>query len=102
MSITMGDSMFEEFQHVLVTGPQRSGTRIAAKILACDTGYRYVDETEIHTDSLYALSILLVPDGPERLVVQCPALCRDIHFFGERDDVQIVMMRRSLADIKAS
>ena len=56
--------MFEylkEFPVVLVTGPQRSGTRICAKMIAHDTGHRFVDEREIHTDSLYELAGHQVP-----------------------------------------
>lgn len=91
---------FAAFRFVLITGPQRSGTRIAARIIAHDLPHRYVDETEIHTDSLYALATLLAQT--EGVIVQCPALCRDIHFFGDRDDVLIVMMMRDLLDIRAS
>ena len=31
---------------IVVTGPQRSGTTITAKMIAHDTGHRYVDEAE--------------------------------------------------------
>jgi hypothetical protein len=96
----MDKEFLNKFKYILVTGPQRSGTRIAAKIIAHDVGHRYVDETEIHTDSLYTLVWLL--SGDERVVVQCPALSRYVHFFGDRDDVLIVWMVRARWDIKAS
>jgi hypothetical protein len=41
--------MFEHLKQkkILVSGPQRSGTRICAKMIAHDTGLPYVDETEV-------------------------------------------------------
>ena len=41
--------MFESLPNrkILVSGPQRSGTRICAKIIAHDTGLPYIDETEV-------------------------------------------------------
>ena len=40
--------MFEQLKNrrILVSGPQRSGTRICAKMIAHDTGLSYIDETE--------------------------------------------------------
>jgi len=90
----------EEYKHILVTGPQRSGTRIASKMIAHDLGYRYVDESEIHADSLYTLVTLI--HNEDNVVVQCPALCRDIDFFGDLPDTLIVMMHRDIQDIEAS
>ncbi len=94
--------MFEwlaDFDKVLVTGPQRSGTRICAKMIAHDTGYEYVDENDLHMDSLYWLCSFL--HYREHIVVQCPVLCRHVHMFGA-DDTAIVLMRRSVEDIVAS
>jgi hypothetical protein len=91
--------MFEwmtRFDVILVTGPQRSGTRICARMVAHDTGYRYVDERVIavgHAELLVALS--------GKFVAQCPALCYCIHELGA-DNIAIVLMRRSITDIMAS
>lgn len=101
--------MFEylkDFPVILVTGPQRSGTRICAKMIAHDTGHRFVDEREIHTDSLYELFWQILhgrPDG-ESIVVQCPALCYVIHRIPNMipDETAVVMVQRSLKDIHAS
>ena len=54
--------MFEwlsEFERIFVTGPQRSGTRICAKMIAHDIGYEFIDETQINMDSFYNFSSLL-------------------------------------------
>lgn len=42
--------MFQDLKshlNILVSGPQRSGTRICAKMVAADTGLHYIDETDI-------------------------------------------------------
>ena len=87
-----------DFSKIIVTGPQRSGTRICAKMIAHDTRHRYVDESEIGVDSLYRLWSLL--RNERRFVVQCPALCRHVHLFGSADTA-IVLMRRDVKDIVA-
>jgi hypothetical protein len=94
--------MFEwlaEFDKILVTGPQRSGTRICTKMIAYDTGHEYIDEDDIGLDSLYRLAPLL--HNRQCLAVQCPALCRHVHIFSA-DDTAIVLMRRNIEDIIAS
>lgn len=95
--------MFEalrQYQRILVTGPQRAGTRIATRMIAYDTGHQFVDEYEIYMDSLYVLHYFV--NTRENFVVQCPALCRYVHLFGDRADTAIVMMRRNVNDIEAS
>lgn len=87
------------FDKILVTGPQRSGTRICAQMIAKDTGHTYVDERNINFESLYRLWSLCHKD--ERLVIQCPALCRHVHAF-DADTVAVVLMRRNVEDIIAS
>jgi hypothetical protein len=90
---------FAGFDKIIVTGPQRSGTRICAKMIAYDTGHKYVDESMIGMDSLYALWLLF--HTGQRFVIQCPALCRHVHMFSA-DDTAIVFMRRNTEDISAS
>lgn len=94
--------MFEhlaKFRVVIVTGPQRSGTRITAKMIAHDTGHQFIDERAINIDSLYRLVDALRLNG---VVVQCPALSRWVHTFGQNEDIAIVMVRRPVEDIIAS
>jgi hypothetical protein len=94
--------MFEHlggFERVLVTGPQRSGTRICAKMIARDTDLRFVDEREFCVDSLNRLWKLLQDETG--IVVQCPALCRYVHHLVGCNDA-VVFMKRRLVDIKMS
>jgi hypothetical protein len=94
--------MFEwlsKFKKILVTGPQRSGTRICSKMIAYDTGYEFIDEASIAGDSLYRLSHFL--ETERSLVIQCPIICRNVHMF-KGDNIAIVFMRRSVEDIVKS
>ena len=87
------------FSKILITGPQRSGTRVASKMIAMDTGLRFVGEEEIHVDSLNTLvEWLRMRDG---FVIQCPALCRYMHQI-VTDEVAVVMMMRPVDEIVAS
>jgi hypothetical protein len=94
--------MFEwlaEFNTVLVTGPQRSGTRIASRMIAHDIGYEHIDEDAIHMDSIYKLYSIITEKN--HIVVQCPVLCRYVHMLAD-DHVAVVLMRRNIEDIIAS
>lgn len=94
--------MFEwlaKFDKILVTGPQRSGTRIGAQMIAYDTAHEYIDENDLYMDSLYMLCSFL--QNRQRLVIHCPVLCRYTHIFSA-DNTAIVLMRRDVEDIVAS
>jgi hypothetical protein len=88
----------DKFRVIMVTGPQRSGTRIAAHMIAHDTGHGYIDERRIDIDSIYRL---WDANHLSDVVIQCPACCRFIHNFGAQNNL-IVMMKRNRDDIIAS
>ena len=94
--------MFEKltkYSRILVTGPQRSGTTIAAKMIAKDTGYKYIDEFDFGTkDEKGFLSTLT---NCKNLVIQCPAMSHLVHKVAN-DDTLVVMMMRDINDIVAS
>ena len=95
--------MFEDFARyraVLVTGPQRSGTTIAAKMIAADAGLRYVDESEWGVQDRAAWRRWV--QDTRGAVMQCPSMSRYVHEFGHWDNVAVVWMRRSLKEIAAS
>ncbi len=83
---------------VLVTGPQRSGTTIAAHILANALGYRYVDEEAIGVHNA-ELAERVLRRG--RVVLQAPGLCHLAHALAAHPAV-VVLMRRRLEDIHRS
>lgn len=93
------DVDWSQYDKIVVTGPQRSGTRVCARMIADDTGHKYIDETAIGFYGLSRACKLLKKH--EQCVLQCPALCRYAHKF-DGEKVAIVLMRRDLADIKAS
>ncbi len=88
----------ENFRIVLVTGPQRSGTRICSRMIAADTAFQYVDENAFHVHDVHEFTQIL---KGKRLVVQCPALCYRIQQHSGKDTA-IVLMLRDVADIIAS
>lgn len=96
--------MFEylaEFDHVLVMGPQRSGTTIAATIIGADLGYEVVTEKDLPAvDSLNGLLDRL--EHGTRQVIQCPALSRWVHLLGNWERLAVVWMRRDVSEIVAS
>jgi hypothetical protein len=83
---------------VLVTGPQRSGTTIAAHILALELGNRYVDELEFRVHDHVRAGFILAQGG---VVMQGPGICHMAHVYA-RGGVAIVMMRRNIDDIRRS
>lgn len=95
--------MFEqlsEFNLILVTGPQRSGTTITAQMVAADSGLRYVDEREFLATDEDEFDRVLYDYSDA--VIQCPGMCHRVDFHGWRDDVLVIMVRRDLDDIMAS
>jgi hypothetical protein len=83
---------------VLVTGPQRSGTTIAAHILAQELGRRYVDESEFRVHDHVRAAAILAQGG---IVMQGPGICHLAQAYA-RSGVGIVMMHRSIDDIRRS
>ncbi len=93
--------MFEhlaEHSRIVVTGPQRSGTTIAARMIADDTGHRFVDEEEFGIDNVDQWRALL---AEERVVVHCPHMLKRI-LDEAPSSVFVVLMRRPLGEIRAS
>jgi hypothetical protein len=85
-------------RRIAVTGPQRSGTTIAARMIAHDTGFTFVDETQFGVHDPAGLRAALDADG---VVVQCPSMLR--HLVDEPvPGVLVVLMRRRLDEIHAS
>jgi len=77
--------MFEhlrEYSRILVTGPHRSGTTIAATMIAHDTGHDLVKEEEFFYTRPEAFECLYDADyGPK--VMQCPFMACRIHYYPE-------------------
>ena len=87
------------FRKVLVTGPQRSGTTIATKILAYELGYRSVSEKDIKTHSLWRLHKRLL--SLRREVIQGPCFGSICHYI-DTPKTLVVFMRREVNEIVRS
>lgn len=91
--------MFTHIPHkkILVTGPQRSGTTICARMIAHDCGLEYIDEDQIGVDNLSLAHELFM--ARRDIVLQAPALARWCHKL--KADLVVFMMRK-VFDIVAS
>lgn len=87
-----------KFKRIVVTGPQRSGTRIATKMIAMDTGHMYVDERDFHIDNGTVWRQVLATDG---VAVQSPGMLKEV-IDDPPPGIFVVLMRRSLEAIHAS
>ena len=99
--------MFEQlrpFKKIMVTGPQRSGTTICARMIAHDLGLRYIDEDGVGWKSASVMDenalcrLFRLETG---FVVQAPAAAHICHQFSA-EDTAIVFMFRNINDIIAS
>ncbi len=103
---------------ILVSGPQRSGTRICARMVANDTGLSYIDETDIpeffrSQNREYVINTIQdMVDGnniisdihcrtrdQKDFVLHCPPLMSWIHLI---KGVFIIIVRRSIEEIDRS
>jgi len=82
-------------RRVLVTGPARSGTTIASRMIAADLGLPWLKEDRVRNDDV-ALFRRLVGSGSD-FCLQGPGLSHVLH--RECGDVAVVFMRRDLMSI---
>jgi len=85
-----------KFKKVIVTGPQRSGTTIAGRMIAADLSYRYIDEGWNSIGSKIENLCNFLSDNPN-VVVQCPILAFQAHNMPR--DCAVVFMMRNVDDI---
>lgn len=96
-------SHLSQYRRIFVTGPHRSGTTIAARMIAKDTGHDLVMEDSFNCSNRAMFAAFLHSDyGPQ--VIQCPFLCHEVHDFGylydiDMDECLVVMMHRYRGDI---
>ena len=92
--------MFEHltYKKIIVTGPQRGGTRIATTMIAQDTGLRFVDESEVGYYDIEKMRDFIKYE--DNFVIQAPNFSNVIDTFPE--DILIVFMKRDINDVKYS
>jgi len=90
--------MFEylkKFEKIVVTGPQRSGTRIAAHMIAFDVGYGVLHEIMFRAHFEEKFRNIL--QHSKNIVIHAPAMSHVVHTLGE--NVAVVFMIRDREDI---
>lgn len=103
------------YDTILLTGPHRAGTTIAAIMIANDLGYEYHEEEDVFytyiakyewvppgapIDQIDLRRYFALVDAP--LVLRCPAFCSQVHRYTDVPDLAVVLMRRELSEILAS
>ena len=88
---------FKGFNKILVTGPQRSGTTICAKMIEYDLGLDYIDENRVGVSKKYSVDSLM--RATNRFVLQCPGIAYMAHTFKDIEDLAVIFMVRSVSDI---
>jgi hypothetical protein len=83
---------------IVVSGPQRSGTRFATKCLAHDLGITYIDELDFEIDN-FVKAINLCKNTPQ-FAMQAPALSHRLQEFPRT--IIFIFMIRNVDDILAS
>jgi len=89
----------KKYRNIIVTGPQRSGTRIVSKMISQDLGCLYVDELDINICSITELFKHLLSE--ERCVIHCPHLSVCCHLIDSPETI-VIFMKRDLKDIEKS
>jgi hypothetical protein len=96
---------FNKYRSILVTGPQRSGTTIATKMIAQDTGKKHIGESVIYEQNknnfMHNFRLKIDYWAKQESVIHCPTLvsvCNDYDI----SDILIVFMMRDIEDIIAS
>lgn len=104
--------MFERFygwRFILLVGPHRAGTTIAARMIASDLDLEYYEEEDVfhwaetsHLDQI-DIRAWLAHVGAPRLVLRGPALSSRAHTWAlSVDEMCVVMLLRPVDDILAS
>ena len=84
------------YDRILVTGPQRAGTTIAARMLAAELNYKFVPEEQVGFDNLEKLFDLY--RNEKQFVLQGPCFCPYAHLVSGA----VVLMRRPVPEILSS
>lgn len=91
--------IFKGYQIILVTGPQRSGTTICARMIEHDLGYTYLDEHRWRVWDGQEARRLAEETWP--CVLQGPGILKDVALFNQ-PKCAVILMNRDLDEIRQS
>lgn len=86
--------IIKNYSQIMVSGPQRSGTTIAAKIIAMELGYPFFPEEAFNAHEVYSCLISLYNTIP-KFVVQAPGMSPYIRLFPGA----VIFMKRPVHEI---
>jgi len=92
--------ILKNHKKIIVTGPQRAGTTIAAKTLAKRLNLEFIDEEEIRVSNKKLFDQII--NERNNFTLQCPGMPCNIHSIGNREDVFVIFMIRDVYDILLS
>lgn len=97
----------KDYHYILLTGPHRAGTTIAAVMIANDLGIEYYEEEDVlhwsrQNDPNIDLRKFFDAMGNVRMILRCPAFCHYVHDFVDVPDLAVVMLIRPIEEIKVS
>ncbi len=87
----------QKYRFVLVSGPHRSGTTIAAAMIANDLGYEFQEDTQTQLERFLTSH----KDHPPT-IFHCPSYCYYIHQLAKIPDLAAIMVIRNVQDIISS
>lgn len=93
-------SQLDGYNRILVSGPQRSGTRVCSKAIAGELCMSRLDELDFGVDDRKRLSVVL-QKSTRPLVIQCPGMMHVLQELADMDTCVVVMMRNK-DDIRKS
>lgn len=89
----------KDYNTVIITGCQRTGTTYTAKELSKVLGYRHYDEDDYGVHSIVGLK-KIIEDDPSPKVIQAPALLHEMGTMGK--DVLVILMTRNEYEVVSS
>lgn len=87
----------KEYNTILVTGSQRSGTTIATKMISEELSYFCLLEESFDTNDIFKF-FFIMQEITARKVIQCPTMSSVMHFL-KREDIAIVYMIRDEEEV---
>jgi len=90
-------SKLKNFTKIYITGPQRSGTRIASKIISYDLNLKYMQEERIDVDDKERFNNF--KERQNNFVLQCPGMSAFMDEYDFNDQEVVIFMRREINDI---
>lgn len=91
----------KNYNKIIITGPPRSGTTIATKILSTELNYKFIDESWYDGGDIDKLNYLLF-SIPRKMCIHMTAFLKYAHEYAKINEIAIVLIKRKPEEIIAS